>query len=88
MKKSELQQIIKEEISKALNEGRKPSPKEQKRRETYQIAGKYINNNPEFKSFSYDEDTDEFHFYTTDWSVDNSTPTKTLSREILLSDKK
>jgi hypothetical protein len=83
MKKSELQQIIKEEISNVLGEGRKPGPKEQKRRETYQIAGKYLSDNPEYKSFSYDEDTDEFHFYTTDWSVSSSTPSETISRELL-----
>jgi len=83
MKKSELQQIIKEEISNVLGEGRKPGPKEQKRRETYQIAGKYLSANPEYKSFSYDEDTDEFHFYTTDWSVSSSTPSETISRELL-----
>ena len=41
--------------------------------------------NPEYKSFSYDEDTDEFHFYTTDWSVSNSTPSETISRELLSS---
>jgi hypothetical protein len=85
MKKSELQQIIREEISNVLGEGRKLSPKEQKRRETYQIAGKYLSDNPEYKSFSYDEDTDEFHFYTTDWSVSNSTPSETISRELLSS---
>jgi hypothetical protein len=83
MKKSELKQIIKEEISNVLGEGKKPGPKEQKRRETYQIAGKYLSDNPEYKSFSYDEDTDEFHFYTTDWSVSSSTPSETISRELL-----
>jgi hypothetical protein len=77
MKKSDLQQIIREEISKVL-EGRKPGPEEQKRREIYSLAGKYISNNQKYKSFSFNDDTNEFHFYTSDWSVSNSLPALTV----------
>jgi hypothetical protein len=86
MKRSELQKIIKEEIQKIVVEGRKPGPKEQMRRQIYQLAGNYLRDNREYKSFSYDEDMDEFHFYKTDWSVSNSMPDKTVPRQLLASD--
>ena len=74
-----------DEMRKNVVEGRKPGPKEQKRRQIYQLAGNYLHDNPEYKSFSYDEDTDEFHFYKTDWSVSNSMPDKTVPRQLLAS---
>jgi hypothetical protein len=72
-----LRSVIREEVAKIL-EGRKPGPKEQKRREVYSLAGKYIYNNQKYKSFSFDDDTNEFHFYTSDWSVSNSSPALTI----------
>jgi hypothetical protein len=72
-----LRSVIREELAKIL-EGRKPGPKEQKRREVYSLAGKYIYNNQKYKSFSFNDDTNEFHFYTSDWSVSNSLPVLTI----------
>jgi hypothetical protein len=74
MKKSELKQLIREEISNVKNEGRRPGPIEQRRREMYLLANKYIHNNPKVKSFSFDEDTDTFHFYKGDWSIKDESP--------------
>jgi hypothetical protein len=82
MKKSELRQIIKEEINSVLNDGRKPGSKEQLRREVYQLAGKYLRaNHPTYKSFDYNEEKDEFYFYKNDWRKSSSKPDKIMSRE-------
>ena len=79
MKLNELRQIIREEAKKALNEG--ISEKEAKRREVYRLTGNYLYANfPKYKSFSWDKDTDNIHFYKGDWSsTEDEKPIKTMS---------
>jgi hypothetical protein len=75
MKKSELKQLIREEISNVKNEGRRPGPIEQRRREIMLLANKYLHNNhAKVQSYSFDKDTDTFHFYKGDWSIKDESP--------------
>jgi hypothetical protein len=75
-------------IDEFLNEGRKPGAKEQKRREIYAEAATYIYKNSNLKSFSFDDDTNTFHFYSTDWSVPNSEPVLSMSLDDVKAENK
>jgi hypothetical protein len=75
MKTTELRALIREEINNLKNEGRLAGPKEQRKREINMLANKYLyNNHTKVQSYSFDEDTDTFHFYKGDWSVKDESP--------------
>jgi len=68
------------EINNTNNEGRQPGPKEQRRREIYALANKYLSkNHTKVQSYSFDENTDTFHFYKGDWENKNERPVISIS---------